>query len=461
MNLPFVDGHTSPFKDLDNNDRSYAVKITERLGIQTLTNNVTVKYSNEIFFSNQLILDLLSSGAISKEDKKFIKKNQDKVMYIPSTLYLKRVSYKGGSANEIDKNEVFFNLKNEDLMKVIFGKYISRVKRILIDGGIIETDDNYIINQKSKGYRLSKLKRYNDWHRKRTTKLNIPYNVSDAEWIYLKILESSKRVKINRDKAIFLFEMEMDDKTDHSIECNKFLIQLIDDGFLNLKIDYKTGRMFTAITNLSKELRGCLEIDGEQLIELDIASSQPLLLAKLYREECDEYYKYKDLVESGSFYEFMIEKTGGMKTREQIKNETYRYMFGLANNPNCAEYAFAFKKEFPIMDSILKSEKDDELWKHKIVALKMQTIEAGIILGEAAVRCIFEGIDIITIHDSFMVKPAHKDRVLTIMKESFAKIGLIPTIKQKMFKSIDFKLRVDEFKVSYAVDPLKPKYSKH
>ena len=463
MNLPFVDSYMSPFDCLDKKDRSYAIKITDRLGIPTLTNNVKTKYSNEIFFSNQLISDLLSTPGISISDKKFIKKNQDKLMYIPSTIYLKMVSYRESEEEKrmkINKRDKFFNLRCEDLMKVIFGKYITRVKRILVESGIVEVNNAYVVSKKSKSYRLSKAKKYTDWHRK-TTKLNIPYSVSDAEWIYLKILESSQRVKVNRDKAIYLFEKEMDEKTDHSLECNKFLIQLINDKFLNLNIDYKTGRMFTAITNLSKELRGCLEIDGEQLVELDIASSQPLLLSTLYQDHGEEYFKYKSLVESGRFYEFMIDKTGGVKTREDIKSETYRYMFGLTNNPNCAEYAFEFKKEFPVLDKILKNEKQDELWGHKIVSLKMQTIEAAIILGEAAVKCLSEDIDIITIHDSFMIKPKHKDRVLAIMKESFAKLGLNPTIKQKEFKVVDYKLRPDEFAVHYVSDPLKPKYNQY
>ncbi|OON69929.1 hypothetical protein [Hymenobacter sp. CRA2] len=74
-----------------------------------------------------------------------------------------------------------------------------------------------------------------------------------------------------------------------------------------------TGRHMTVFSNLPRELRPFLRINGQPLVELDIKNSQPLLFSYLLRQEYAnqelpaDLTKFIQQVEAGSFYKVVAE----------------------------------------------------------------------------------------------------------------------------------------------------------
>lgn len=428
FDLPFNGEHQSPFvfglpSDQDKEIEEFHEKIDcSEIGAVT----------NDIYFCEDLATNLLNSKFLSYTERKHVIRNLDKYMYLASTLYLRFVTSKIAD-KKIESP--LFGIHTETFKKVVFASHASKIKKTMLRLGFINTDNHYIVGKKCKAFQLNEKFLKSKWYLKKGTKLKIPTVIGIKTKIHLAILQSSMKVTIDEIALNQIMELEMADKKPFCIEVNEILLNKIRSKDLNCVVDQKSGRMFTAITNLSKELRGCLRINGVPLVELDIASSQPLLLSRLYPKDSKELCKYKKLVEDGEFYEFIQKEMFDSYTRDEVKKLTYTYMFGPTNNPKCADYSKVFKEHFPEMHEILINEKRSHIG-HRLVAIRMQYLEASVVLGVAAKKCIDLGIDIITIHDSFMVIPEHEESVISILTKSFQeKLDLTPKIKRKYCKS--------------------------
>ena len=424
FDLPFNGEYQSPFVfGLPSDQDKEVEEIHEKIDCSKIG-----AVTRDIYFCEDLAATLLNDKRLSKQEKKHIVRNLNKYMYLASTLYLRYVTSKVADKKILSP---FFGIHTETFKKVVFASHASKIKKIMLALDIIKTDNYYVVGKKCKAFRLNERFLASKWYLKRNTELKIPTVIGIKTKIHLSILQSSMKVTIDEESLKEIMAADMLDKKPFCIEVNEILLNKIRNGDLNCVIDQKSGRMFTAITNLSKELRGCLRINGGKMVELDIASSQPLLISRLYPADSKELIKYRDLVETGEFYEFMQREMFDSYTRDQIKTLTYKYMFGPTGNPRCADYAKVFEEHFPEMHRILINEKKSHIG-HRLVAIRMQYLEASVVLGVAAKECIDLGIDIVTIHDSFMVEPKHESKVVEILTKSFQdKLDLTPKIKRK------------------------------
>lgn len=444
--LPFLEDFESPFVNFSNiNDSTYAKKISDTYSIDVLTSEGGKRvFKHDIYFCQDLANDLINRKKLSREEIKHIRRNPDKYMYIPSTLYLNHVTDKS------DEKDGFMRLNTKKLEQVLYADHVSKIKSTLSKLDIIEIDRYYTPLERSRRYKLNEKYWLSDWIRKNRTPLNIPCNISGKTHIHNRILTSAAKFTVNLEKFSYILDNVLADRGQDCLNVNRILVDMICDKDLNGKSDPKTGRIFTAQTNVSKEVRPCFELNGRQLVELDIKSSQPLLLTTLYPHDHPERLKYKLLTESGTFYE-LIKGHLPIFSRDEIKKLTYTYFFGRTGNPNCRDYAAKFQKEFPGMHEILINKKKDEIWGHKIVALELQTIEAAVVLGVAAIECLNRSIELITVHDSFMILPEHKYTVIDILTRAFQSIlGLTPQISQKEPEEIDLSLKPGEHPFSIA-----------
>lgn len=202
----------------------------------------------------------------------------------------------------------------------------------LISKGVIEEDRNYVVGEKSKGYRFCSeywgvaTREYfytntqehiqeND----RTRLMAIPKEVYDDDskcWLpnqlvnhlYLSHWYSTKKLSIIKDEATIYAEGVYSEKMQSGIESwdiNKsksrrmivrkhpyaqylaaiHSITAISLGEYNAKIDNHVHRLHSMITNMKKELRTFLRYDGQELHSLDISNSQPYLLLTLFNPD--------------------------------------------------------------------------------------------------------------------------------------------------------------------------------
>ena len=72
------------------------------------------------------------------------------------------------------------------------------------------------------------------------------------------------------------------------------------------KLIYNAGRYYTCLTNMHREIRRELRIDGEQVVEVDISSAQPAMLGLLLRERYPNVKSsWLEHCEKGDFYEWI------------------------------------------------------------------------------------------------------------------------------------------------------------
>lgn len=216
--------------------------------------------------------------------------------------------------------------------------------------------------------------------------------------------------------------------------------QMFIDRFNNDKffhVDYKTGRIYSTLSNLPKMLRPYLRIDGKPFVELDISNSQPLILCLLYRKWCEynridvqpDGIEYQILCETGQFY-YNFENyvnDNNVPVFKTFKTDVFTRIFFNKEYGSLTQYQRLFKTRFP---SVFQCIQDIKKPHYKEVAKKLQKYEADLIIKKIANRLLEEGITTFyTIHDCIAITPEYQEMALKVMHEEFENEGIEPRIK--------------------------------
>jgi hypothetical protein len=179
------------------------------------------------------------------------------------------------------------------------------------------------------------------------------------------------------------------------------------------KRDTKYGqktRAYSNLTNLNKSIRKFLLLDGKPIIEIDIVNAQPLLLlimmCQIQEEMKDllnkeilikEIEKFREMVESGKFYETIAEATN--KTRDQAKTAFYGYLFS-RNSESGTKVRNWFKNKFYMIYQQLCRIKEENDYRR--VAINLQTLESNMIIDYSVDQLRGKKYPMVTIHDSIV-----------------------------------------------------------
>jgi hypothetical protein len=246
-------------------------------------------------------------------------------------------------------------------------------------------------------------------------------------------------------------------------------IQLLQSGIADLLVD-RFGRCHSPVTNMRRVLRPSLRFGGLPIAELDVANSQPMLLAcittkilaadwpidAIRRMGTDEVtqatydelglipashepptdvQEFMAICREGRFYEAMG-NTWGLPTdtpdaRDHVKEMSYKHiLFGPVRPDN--QLWEAFRQRFPNLAEVVRELKSDD---YRRVARACQRLEASLVIGGMveSLRVNEPGLGIQTIHDSVLTVD-DDDAIETVrnaMVVSFERIGHAPTIRQK------------------------------
>lgn len=240
--------------------------------------------------------------------------HRDRLLYL---VHLVSRHHKNGKHSDI-----FLNRCSE-LLRYMFRSYKKYITYLLVHG-VIETDNTYsnLKGKKKKclGYKLTKQ------YRNSPIKKVIIFD----EEIVKKITKNTERAttKEAKEKYQKLYEnfisLDFDDKEVNSI-LNKIygnteqesinraqqvnLLQKVRNNTGSFK-GGRTGRLYTPISNLKKELRQGLRVEGKRLVELDIKASIPTILEILLSKEGGKRfdriikkYRYRDKKEKENEYQ--------------------------------------------------------------------------------------------------------------------------------------------------------------
>jgi hypothetical protein len=364
-------------------------------------------------------------------------------------------------------DEGYVRLKVEYLRRVIPDRAERSVRESLIRAGVLEEDPRYERGVRSRGYRLgpdyrapftrvecadaavaARVRRLDRARRRATPLLDV----------HRHLLAWYRRLEIDCARA-----MEIASRLEH---------REIHEGHIEFS-RCAQGRVHTVVTRLAKELRAALHFGGQPLWNVDVACSQPLILAQVIREHqakigwrtngdtggggaatntmsnaeppplqvvenglltandgamTDDQRLYVGLCEEGGIYEYVQEIAGRRDVaRQDFKGHFFCQVF-FASNDLVTPLTRRFAEHFPNVISIIRDEKRTD---YGGLARRMQTVESALMIGGVC-RVLMERhpeIPVITIHDSILTTFEHVPTVQTLMANEFRRIGLRPKLK--------------------------------
>jgi len=357
------------------------------------------------------------------------------------------------------------------------GEYL----RALIDLGVIVRTGNAIPGQTS--YRYSFAPEY------QSRFISVPLKdtkfIRRIQTVFGEIREEARRsVRANNEQVRFLERLRIEpgyvevlDR--HRTEVDRYNAMKaaavrIENGEIHYSIDGTSGRFHSNITNLSKELRPYLRINGHPLASVDVKNCQPYLTTVILTNPSkvswmttspefsellsrltvniteEDVQRYILLVANGEIYEYLMaafSEAGLELTRDETKVQVLRILFARNRRPQNEENALCrdvFRQHFPMVHKIFSKVRGnlrgDKFTSYKRFAILMQRLEAFLMLEVVLKRIRRElpNTIAITVHDSVMTSVLTDDSknvkaIITEELENF--VGIRPRVKIETFSS--------------------------
>lgn len=305
--------------------------------------------------------------------------------------------------------------------------------------GIIETDNQYIVGMKSKGYRVVEshrdaLKEYKITDKLMNKKIQQHRELMESDTIKIglgDLWRSLHSVRIDEKRAIKFIRNKYNVGSDEYGQ--RFVsIKSIAAGQFYMHRDAQ-GRVHTNITSLGGDLRQFLYNEtGEVFREVDIANSQPLFfycaMSKADTIDPKELEDYRNLVVSGEFYNTL--NTIGMDYDAFKKLFYVDVLFG-QNKSWTGKIAKVFSERWPSIYAFVRKQKEKD---HNRLALMLQKEESNFVINictaEFLRRTGYEFV--VTVHDSLLVLDSQVAEGESVLEDMFKKYyGFVPKIKIK------------------------------
>lgn len=225
-------------------------------------------------------------------------------------------------------------------------------------------------------------------------------------------------------------------------DSNFYSISEYSDGNYRFSVDEFGNRAHTNLTNLSTNLRQFLSVEGEPLGQIDISNSQPLFfylhLQNITSIPKFEKDNYREIVETGSFYEFFMSKLNiPFEKRKDVKHKILASVFFDKYRKKESRYIKVFKQDFPSISAYINKLRMKD---YKTLASVLQRTESKFVIeGIVAEFIKYYGESnefISTIHDSVVVKSNMLDYTKSIMEAFFASKGISPNLKIENFNAL-------------------------
>lgn len=324
---------------------------------------------------------------------------------------------------------------HSSILKEKYGHLYNHYMDYLVETGIIEMTGNYLAGRNARIYRIrpdvlkGEIKRYVNTdstllkkYRNKVSQVEeggIVDSLIDPD-IKARLVDDLFYVQVDFAKSIFYLD-HLKDRGGEIYNRNVYSVQCVDQKHIFYHFD-DYGRMHTNFTILRSFIRkNCLMIEGEPTHEIDIKNSQPLFLTKLIDDsksrwvDDDEFALFKYLTQRGIYYQYVMDCTG-IKDRKQVKEFTYKVLFG--RNASNSKADRAFRDLFPTIHNFIKLYKKDA-GNYRVLSHDLQKAESNLVFNRI-VRTVGDrlpGVRLVTVHDSIIVQQRYRDAVQTIFDE--------------------------------------------
>ena len=180
----------------------------------------------------------------------------------------------------------FVGLKTQYLRNVIGRHNLAKVKELAIRNGVVQCEESYQAGKQAKGYRVCEP--YSDaaWELREVTDSGLQRRIQ--RWRANRHREEWQRIKSSQtpvaaDVCMFLHDQLRRCRIRADAPAEIFApevgvaVDRIRRGDWFFCVD-RFGRIHTNLANLKRELRPYLLVDGQRLVNVDIANSQPLFI---------------------------------------------------------------------------------------------------------------------------------------------------------------------------------------
>lgn len=207
------------------------------------------------------------------------------------------------------------------------------------------------------------------------------------------------------------------------------------------------NRLFHSYSHLPSCFRKFLQIEDQDTTEIDIRSSQPIMMIRILKEnekDSEEYRqeleKYTQSVTQGRFYQDMLDTVNDKigenyeftpELYKEFKKEVYHQIFyGSLFNLKEKSFFTVFESMYPNLTKVIKSQKLPKRGGYRGFAISIQSTESKIVLDLVGRNLMERGIRFIPIHDSLIVQRRHTKTVISILRDTIKReIGVTPTLK--------------------------------
>lgn len=362
-------------------------------------------------------------------------------LYVINTIRHKQIF------NFSKNSESYINLSSELLEKTISKQQTTIILKNLIKNNIIECDGVYISGKKSFGYRVTKCYLTQKWYYQEVTDTELVEKILSIEAKHANDVRSkgmgyviaaywAKKIAINKRNALFYVNnkknnFSCDQKSHFKISVDSILNKAFFTSFS------KTNRMYSNLSCIKGGLRQHLTIDGKELYQVDITSSQPLFLGLLMRRNenvnQEEVEKYLEVVCSGLFYEFIAENAGltinlkDKKIRSDFKQKFFTGCLYDVARQKLSTMELVFGKAFPTILAECRRIKQGD---YCVLSQKLQKMEAKFIYHcvEICAKSIGD-VPLTTIHDAIVSTEENIYMVEQIVNDEFNKLSTNPKVK--------------------------------
>ena len=358
--------------------------------------------------------------------------------------------------------EEWVPLKYSELRKVIYKDEIKGILTILLKENIIETDNQYIVGEKSKWYKIAPKWVNNDLVFKQilTSKVSQKLKIKEKNLspIKNKLRNLLKGIEINEDAKTIVDSINIKDGSRQSVWASIVRIQ---EGRWFCQED-NFGRLHTNISNLKREAKNYLTWKGNKLGSVDIKNAQLYFLGQVvqaysYTRIYILYYIHTHLLtysnqsypmnpifsfdtfldaflppevgvfvkiaSKGKLYEFFMEKLNEVD-RGKIKTDLLTCIFGKIRKKR-TKIEKCLEEYFPAVYNVILELKSKN---YEFLAQQLQLIEGDFVI-ETICRTLLDSYDIpiFTIHDCILTTEEHLETVKAVIKKEAEKFREPPT----------------------------------
>jgi len=186
-------------------------------------------------------------------------------------------------------------------------------------------------------------------------------------------------------------------------------------------VSSRHGRIFHLVSNLKKEYRKYILIDGETTVNIDLRASQPAFMGyMLLKEDAPQSQMFAEVLEKYRLYDYLSLKYLKKASTKGYKKSFLTWLYSKDYLYQRLEIHEHIRSEWPWLHKWIIDFKENN--GHAKLAHMMQHKESEWVFKVAQIL----GSTTLTIHDSFLVKKSEANRVCEFVNSIIKKDG-IPT----------------------------------